>query len=35
MKHFAKTLLAAGVLAISSLSNAAIVTNWDVTATGT
>ena len=35
MKHFTKTLLAAGALAVSALSHAAPVINWDVTASGT
>lgn len=34
MKHLIKTLLAAGALAISALSHAAPVINWDVTASG-
>ena len=35
MKHFTKILLAAGALAVSALSHAAPVINWDVTASGT
>lgn len=35
MKHLTKTLLAAGALAISALSHAAPVIDWDVTASGT
>lgn len=35
MKHFTKILLAAGALAVSALSHAAPVIDWDVTASGT
>lgn len=35
MKHLTKTLLAAGALAVSALSHAEPVINWDVTASGT
>jgi hypothetical protein len=35
MKHFTKTLLAAGALAVSALSHAAPVIDWNVAASGT